>query len=215
MAILDEISEMVQKGKAKDVTALVNKALEANIRAQDILDLGLLKGMSELGVRFKNNEVFVPEVLVAARALNQGSAALKSKLAEEGAKAIGTVVLATVSGDLHDIGKNLVRMMMEGAGLTVVDLGVDVPDDRIVEAVKEHKPDIVALSALLTTTMDRQGAVVKALQTAGLRDKVKVMVGGAPVTQSFCDRIGADAYTPDASSAAEVAKSFALAMTAS
>jgi 5-methyltetrahydrofolate--homocysteine methyltransferase len=211
MAILEEISEMVQKGKAKDVVALVNKALDDGFRAQEILDQALLKGMSELGVRFKNNEVFVPEVLIAARALNQGSAVLKSKLVEEGAKAVGTVVLATVAGDLHDIGKNLVRMMMEGVGLTVVDLGVDVPDDKIVEAVKEHNPDIVALSALLTTTMDRQGSVIKALQTAGLREKVKVMVGGAPVTQNFCDRIGADAYTPDASSAAEVAKSLALA----
>jgi 5-methyltetrahydrofolate--homocysteine methyltransferase len=211
MAILQEISEMVQKGKAKDVVALVNKALEEGTPAQEILDQGLLKGMGELGVRFKNNEVFVPEVLIAARALNQGSAVLKSKLAEEGAKAIGTVVLATVSGDLHDIGKNLVRMMMEGVGLTVVDLGVDVPDDKIVEAVKEHNPDIVALSALLTTTMDQQSSVIKALQTAGLRDRVKVMVGGAPITQSFCDTIGADAYSPDASSAAEVAKSLALA----
>jgi 5-methyltetrahydrofolate--homocysteine methyltransferase len=211
MAILEEISEMVQKGKAKDVVALVNRALDEGLRAQEILDKGLLKGMGELGVRFKNNEVFVPEVLIAARALNQGSAVLKTKLVEEGAKAVGTVVLATVAGDLHDIGKNLVRMMMEGVGLTVVDLGVDVPDDKIVEAVKEHNPDIVALSALLTTTMDQQDSVIKALQSAGLRDKVKVMVGGAPITQSFCDKIGADAYTPDASSAAEVAKSLALA----
>ncbi|MDR1247389.1 MAG: corrinoid protein [Clostridiales Family XIII bacterium] len=211
MAILEEISEMVQKGKAKDVVALVNQALEQGLLAQEILDKGLLKGMSELGVRFKNNEVFVPEVLIAARALNQGSAVLKSKLVEEGAKTVGTVVLATVAGDLHDIGKNLVRMMMEGVGLTVVDLGVDVPDDKIVEAVKEHNPDIVALSALLTTTMAQQDSVIKALQTAGLRDKVKVMVGGAPITQSFCDKIGADAYTPDASSAAELAKSLALA----
>ena len=211
MAILEEISEMVQRGKAKDVVALVNKALEEGLRAQDILDQGLLKGMGELGVRFKNNEVFVPEVLIAARALNQGSAVLKSKLAAEGAKAVGTVVLATVAGDLHDIGKNLVRMMMEGVGLTVVYLGVDVPDDKIVEAVKEHSPDIVALSALLTTTMDQQSSVIEALRTAGLRDKVKVMVGGAPVTQSFCDTIGADAYTPDASTAAEMAKSLALA----
>ncbi|MDR2770559.1 MAG: corrinoid protein [Clostridiales Family XIII bacterium] len=207
MDILEEISEMVQRGKAKDVVILVNKALEECFAAQEILDKGLLKGMGELGVRFRNNEVFVPEVLIAARALNQGSAVLKSKLAEEDAKPIGTVVLATVAGDLHDIGKNLVRMMMEGVGLTVVDLGVDVSDDRIVEAVREYSPDIVALSALLTTTMDRQGSVIKALQTAGLRDKVKIMVGGAPVTQRFCETIGADAYSPDASSAAETAKS--------
>jgi 5-methyltetrahydrofolate--homocysteine methyltransferase len=211
MAILEEISGMVQKGKAKDVVSLVNQALEEGHSAQEILDKGLLKGMGELGVRFKNNEVFVPEVLVAARALNQGSAILKEKLVEEGAKAIGTVVIATVAGDLHDIGKNLVRMMMEGVGLTVIDLGVDVSDEKIVEAVKEHNPDIVALSALLTTTMDQQSSVIKALQEAGVRDKVKVMVGGAPITPSFCEAIGADSYTPDASTAAEVAKSLVLA----
>jgi 5-methyltetrahydrofolate--homocysteine methyltransferase len=206
--LLSALSTALQRGKAKDVEQLVNEAIEQGISAQEILDEGLLKGMGELGVKFKNNEVYVPEVLVAARALNKGTAILKTKLLDEGVQPIGTVVLGTVKGDLHDIGKNLVRMMMEGAGFRVIDLGVDVSEDKIIEAVKEHNPDIVALSALLTTTMNQQDVVVKALQAAGIRDKVKVMIGGAPVTQSFCDQIGADAYTSDAASAAEVAKSF-------
>jgi len=208
MAVVEQIAEIVQKGKAKEVVELVQQALDEGIPAQQILDDGLLKGMSELGVRFKNNEVFVPEVLIAARALNQGTAALKEKLSGDGDIAgIGTVVLATVSGDLHDIGKNLVRLMMEGSGFTVIDLGTDVSDDKIVAAVRENNPDILALSALLTTTMDQQGSVVKAIEAAGLRDKVKIMVGGAPITQAFCEQIGADYYAADAASAAEVAKS--------
>ena len=206
MSVLVELSEIVQKGKAKEVVELVNQALSEGISAQDILDQGLLKGMGELGVRFKNNEVFVPEVLVAARALNQGSAVLKEKLMEEGVEPIGKVVLATVAGDLHDIGKNLVKMMFEGAGFEVIDLGVDVADDKIVAAVIENKPEILALSALLTTTMDQLGSVVKAVEAAGIRDDVKIMVGGAPVSQSFCEKIGADYYALDASTAAEVAK---------
>jgi 5-methyltetrahydrofolate--homocysteine methyltransferase len=206
--LLETLSTALQRGKAKDVEQLVNEAIGQGISAQEILDEGLLKGMGELGVKFKNNEVYVPEVLVAARALNKGTEILKTKLMEEGVQPIGTVVLGTVKGDLHDIGKNLVRMMLEGAGFKVIDLGVDVSEDKIIEAVKEHNTDILALSALLTTTMNQQDVVVKALQAAGIRDKVKVMVGGAPVTQSFCDQIGADAYTSDAASAAEVAKSF-------
>ena len=208
MALLENISEALQKGKAKEVAALVQEAIDNGIPAQDILDKGLLKGMGELGVKFKNNEVYVPEVLVAARALNKGTEILKVKLVEEGVKPIGRIVIGTVKGDLHDIGKNLVRMMLEGAGFEVIDLGVDVPEDKIIEAVKEHSPQIVCLSALLTTTMNEQQTVIEALKAAGVRDQVKVMVGGAPVTQSFCDQIGADAYTPDAASAAETAKSF-------
>jgi 5-methyltetrahydrofolate--homocysteine methyltransferase len=208
MSILIEISELLQKGKAKDVATKVQEALDSGYTAQDILDNGLLKGMGELGIRFKNNEVFVPEVLIAARALNKGTEILKAKLLEEGVKPIGKVVLATVKGDLHDIGKNLVRMMLEGAGFQVVDMGVDIDENAIVNAVKEHNPDIVVLSALLTTTMSQQGVVVEALNAAGIRDKVKVMVGGAPVTQSYADQIGADAYTSDAASCAEVATAF-------
>jgi len=168
----------------------------------------LLDGMAKLGVKFKNNEVYVPEVLIAARALNKGIELLKPYLIDEGIQPVGKVVLATVKGDLHDIGKNLVKMMLIGAGFEVVDLGVDVPEQTIVSAIKEHKPNIVALSALLTTTMTQQEEVVKAIKAAGLRESVKVMVGGAPVTQSFCDSIGADAYTSDAASCAEVAKTF-------
>ena len=152
--------------------------------------------------------MFVPEVLIAARALNKGVELLKAKLIEEGVKPIGKVIIGTVKGDLHDIGKNLVKMMMEGAGFSVIDLGVDVSDESFVEAVKTHQPDILAMSALLTTTMNQMETVINALSSAGLRDKVKVMIGGAPITQSFCEQIGADAYTPDAASAAETAKTF-------
>ena len=208
MSILENISESLQKGKAKEVVSLIEEALANSIPAQDILDKGLLHGMSLLGVKFKNNEVFVPEVLVAARALNKGTEVLKPKLIEAGVKPIGKVVICTVKGDLHDIGKNLVRMMLEGAGFEVIDLGVDIDEVKILQAVKEHNPDILCLSALLTTTMSQQGIVIEALKAAGLRDKLKVMVGGAPVTQSFCESIHADAYCQDAASAAETAKTF-------
>jgi len=210
MSVVDNISEALQKGKAKDVVALIEQALSEGVSAQDILDNGLLRGMSLLGVKFKNNEVFVPEVLIAARALNKGTEALKPKLIEAGVKPIGKVIICTVKGDLHDIGKNLVRMMLEGAGFEVIDLGVDVDENKIIDAVKEHQPQVLCLSALLTTTMTQQGVVIEALKNAGLRDKVKVMVGGAPVTQSFCESIHADAYSQDAASAAEVAKAFVV-----
>ena len=208
MAILQDISAALQAGKAKDVATLVQQAVDSGISAQQILDDGLLNGMGIIGTKFKNNEVYVPEVLIAARALNKGTELLKSKLLEEGVEPIGKAIICTVKGDLHDIGKNLVKMMLEGVGFAVVDLGVDASEEKIVEAVKEHSPQVVCLSALLTTTMNQLQVVVEALQAAGLRDTVKVMVGGAPVTQAFCDQIGADAYTPDAASAAEVAKSF-------
>jgi 5-methyltetrahydrofolate--homocysteine methyltransferase len=162
--------------------------------------------MSVLGEKFKNNEVFVPEVLIAARALNKGTETLKAKLVGEDTKPIGKVVLATVSGDLHDIGKNLVKLMLEGAGFEVVDLGTDVPADKVIAAINEQNPDIVALSALLTTTMAAQGEIIKALVDAGVRDKVKVIVGGAPITDAFAKEIGADGYSEDASGAADVAK---------
>jgi 5-methyltetrahydrofolate--homocysteine methyltransferase len=210
MSIVEDISTALQKGKAKDVVALIGQALGEGISAQDILDNGLLHGMSLLGVRFKNNEVFVPEVLVAARALNKGTEALKPRLIAAGVKPIGKVIICTVKGDQHDIGKNLVRMMLEGAGFEVIDLGIDIDENKIIEAVKEHQPQILCLSALLTTTMSQQGVVIEALKTAGLRGNVKVMVGGAPVTQSFCESIHADAYSPDAASAAEKAKTFVV-----
>jgi len=206
--LMEKISEALQKGQAKEVEMLVQEAIAGGVTAQEILDNGLLKGMGELGVRFKNGEAYAPEVMVAARALNKGTEILKAKLVEEGVKPLGLIVIATVKGDLHDIGKNLVKMMLEGAGFEVIDLGVNIEEDKIINAVNEHNPLILCLSALLTTTQKEQKVVVDALNAAGIRDKVKVMIGGAPITQSFCDQIGADAYAPDAASAAEVAKSF-------
>jgi 5-methyltetrahydrofolate--homocysteine methyltransferase len=208
MSVLAEIADLVQKGKAQEVSDLVLEAIKEGISAQQILDDGLLKGMGELGVKFKNNEVFVPEVLIAARALNKGTDTLKAELVDLDVKAVGKVVLATVAGDLHDIGKNLVKLMLEGSGFEVIDLGTDVPADKIVAAVNEYNPDVVAMSALLTTTMAAQGDAIKALEAAGIRDKVKVIVGGAPITDAFAKEIGADGYSEDASGAADIAKTF-------
>ncbi len=202
MSILNEISENIQKGKRKVVVALVQQALDEGVSADVILNDGLLAGLDILGEKFRNNEVYVPEVLVAARAMNAGTALLKPYLSSD-AGAKGKVVIGTVKGDLHDIGKNLVRMMFEGKGFEVIDLGVDVPADKFVETAKNEKCDIIALSALLTTTMPGMAEVVEKAKEAGIRDQVKIMIGGAPVTQAFCDEIGADAYTDDAASAAE------------
>ena len=204
----NEISELLQKGKAKDIVVAVEKTLSEGAAPADILEKGLLAGMSIIGNKFKNGEVFVPEVLVAARAMSKASDALKSALSEAGVEPVGKAIICTVKGDLHDIGKNLVRMMIEGKGIEVLDLGIDCDNEKIVEAVQNSDAKVVCLSALLTTTMLMQKEVIEALKTAGLRDKVKVMVGGAPVTQSFADEIGADAYTADAASAADVCRSF-------
>ena len=208
MARFEEISALLQLGKAKDLAALVTEELAAGVNPKDILNEGLIAGMGIVGTKFKNNEIFVPEVLIAARAMNAALAILKPALADSGVEPIGTAVICTVKGDLHDIGKNLVKMMIEGTGIKVVDLGVDCTAEKVVEAVKENDADIVCLSALLTTTMMYQKDIIDALKAAGLRDKVKVMIGGAPVTQAFADEIGADAYTPDAASAAEKARSY-------
>ena len=200
MSILVEIGEALEKGKRKLVVEYVQKALDEGIAPQTILTEGLLPGMDRVGVKFRDNEIFVPEVLVAARAMNAGSELLKPLLAEAGAVSLGTAVIGTVHGDLHDIGKNLVKMMIEGKGITVVDLGVDVTPEAFVTAAKENSAGIICCSALLTTTMPVMGEVVKAVKEAGL--SAKVMVGGAPITQEFADSIGADAYTADAASAA-------------
>ena len=200
-----EISESLQKGKKKLVVQYVQQALEEGFAPQQILNEGLLPGMDVVGQKFKNNEVFVPEVLVAARAMNAGAEILKPLLAEAGVGTPGKMVLGTVKGDLHDIGKNLVKMMVEGKGIEVIDLGVDVSAEAFVEAAKEHNADIIGCSALLTTTMPVMAEVVKAVEAAGLKDKVKVMIGGAPVTEEFCKSVGADYYTSDAASAATVA----------
>ena len=205
---LHEISVQLQAGKAKIVKTLVQQAIDEGIPAQQILEEGLLDGMNVIGEKFKNNEVFVPEVLVAARAMSMGAALLKPLLAAEGVKASGRVCIGTVKGDLHDIGKNLVKMMLEGKGLEVVDLGTDVSPEMFVNTAKEQNCQIICCSALLTTTMSVMGDVVKAAEAAGIRDQVKIMVGGAPVTEAFCQQIGADAYTSDAASAADKAVEF-------
>ena len=208
MAKFEEMSALLQRGKAKDLAALVTEELAAGTSPKDILTQGLIAGMGIVGEKFKNNEIFVPEVLIAARAMNAALAVLKPALAESGVEPVGTAVICTVKGDLHDIGKNLVKMMIEGTGIRVIDLGVDCDADKVVQAVKDNNADIVCLSSLLTTTMMYQKDIIEALKAADLRDKVKVMVGGAPVTQAFADEIGADAYTPDAVSAAEKARSY-------
>ncbi|MEF9969893.1 MAG: corrinoid protein [Ruthenibacterium sp.] len=211
MSILTDISENLQRGKAKIVKELVQQAIDEGVPVKDILEEGLLSGMSIIGEKFKNNEVFVPEVLVAARAMNMGAALLKPLLADAGVVATGKVCIGTVKGDLHDIGKNLVKMMMEGKGLEVIDLGTDVTPEQYVDAAKNQGCKIICCSALLTTTMGVMEQVVKAAEEAGIRDSVKIMVGGAPVTQAFCNQIGADAYTADAASAADAAVSLCAA----
>lgn len=206
--ILSDISAQLQAGKAKLVKELVQKAIDEGIPVEQILNDGLLHGMGIIGNKFKNNEVYVPDVLIAARAMNAGTELLKPLLVAGNVKPKGKVVIGTVAGDLHDIGKNLVRMMMEGNGLQVVDLGVDVTAKRFVEAAIAEEANIIACSALLTTTMTEMAAVVEEAERAGIRDRVKIMVGGAPVTDSFCEKIRADRYTPDAATAAEVAAAF-------
>jgi len=208
MVDLNDISEALQRGDAEKVEELVKKSLEENLSPKKILEDGLIKGMGIIGAKFKKNEVYVPEVLIAARAMHAGMNILKPKLIETGIKNIGIVAIGTVKGDLHDIGKNLVKMMLEGAGFEVIDLGIDVSVDKFVEAVKEHKPNIIAMSALLTTTMVNMPEVIKALEAAGLREKVKIMIKEAPITQNYADQIGADGYSPDAASAVDNAKTF-------
>ena len=194
----------MKSGKVADVRKLVEGLLAEGAPAQDILNNGLLDAMGEVGQRFKRNEVFVPEVLVAARAMKAGTELLKPHLIKAGVQAVATAVMGTVKGDLHDIGKNLVVMMLEGAGFAVVDAGVDVAPEKFVELAKAHNAKIVGLSALLTTTMPNMKGAVEAIRAAGV--PAKVIIGGAPVTQAYCDSIGADGYSPDAASAAELAR---------
>ena len=210
MAGIQEVYDLVVKGKAKKVGAAVTEALEAGCDPTEILNKGMIAAMDEVGAKFKNGEIFVPEMLVAAKAMKNGVELLKPHLASGVAGAAGKVIIGTVAGDLHDIGKNLVAMMMESAGFEIIDLGVDVPKEKFVEMV-EANPDtkIVACSALLTTTMPSLKETVAALNAAPFRSNIKVMVGGAPITQAFADEIGADAYTEDAASAAQKAKELA------
>ena len=208
MSILNDISANLQKGKSKIVKALVQQALDEGCKPVDILNEGLLHGMNIVGEQFKRNEVYVPEVLVAARAMNMGMEILKPYLAEEGVQATGRVCIGTVQGDLHDIGKNLVKMMMEGKGLEVIDLGTDVSPETFVNTAKEQGCQVICCSALLTTTMGVMEEIVKAADAAGIRDQVKILVGGAPVTEDYRVKIGADGYAIDAASAADMAVAF-------
>lgn len=203
--LMQRMSESLQKGKAKDVKAMVQEAIDAGYAAQKILNEGLLSGMEVIGVKFKANEIYVPDVLIAARAMKAGTDLLRPLLVSEGVEAIGTVIIGTVKGDLHDIGKNLVAMMLEGAGFEVIDLGTDVAPDRFVRGVIEHRPQVLGMSALLTTTMPAMALTLQALQAAGVREQVKVMIGGAPVTDAYAKQIGADGFSQDASSAVRLA----------
>lgn len=205
-ALIEEISQFLQKGRAKNVKQLVEQALEEGLDPKEILNDGLLSGMMIIGGKFKRNEVFVPEVLVAARAMNAGMSVLEPRLVEVGNEPLGKAVVGTVKGDLHDIGKNLVIMMMKGAGFEIYDLGTDVDAETFVDKAEEVGADVIGMSALLTTTMPNMKTVIDVLQERGLREKYIVMIGGAPVNEQFAEEIGADYYTADATSAAEVAK---------
>jgi 5-methyltetrahydrofolate--homocysteine methyltransferase len=204
MADLQAMADAVERGDQKAAVEATQAALDEGLAPEKILNEGLIAGMSSIGVKFKNNEVFIPEVLIAARAMGAAMDILEPKLVETGVEPKGKVVIGTVKQDLHDIGKNLVSMMLKGGGFQVTDLGVDVDPEKYIEAVKEKKPHILAMSALLTTTMPNMKAVVEALKEAGLND-VKVIVGGAPVTKEFADQIGADGYAADAGSAVDLA----------
>ena len=206
MADLQVLADNLFKGKAKEVKELTELAVKEGVPVDKILNEGLIAGMSVVGAKFKHNEIYVPEVLIAARAMRSGMEVLKPLLAKAGVKPVGTVAIGTVKGDLHDIGKNLVSMMLEGAGFKVVDLGIDVAAEKFIAAVKEQHAQIIALSALLTTTMVNMKSTLTALEQAGLKGKVKTMIGGAPLTQRYCDEIGADGYAADAASAVDKAK---------
>lgn len=206
MATTDEIAASLIKGQAPKVKELVQAALDQGLSPATILNEGLIAGMNVIGERFKKNEVYVPEVLIAARAMKMGMEVLKPKLAAAGVEPIGKVVIGTVKGDLHDIGKNLVAMMLEGAGFQVIDCGIDCPPEKFIKAAQENGATVIGMSALLTTTMPAMKQVIEALAAAGLKGKIKTMIGGAPVTQSYADEIGADGYAPDAASAVDAAK---------
>lgn len=206
MADLESLAQAIIGGKKDQAEALTKEAIESGIAPEEILNKGLIAGMNIVGQKFKANEFYVPEVLIAARAMHSAMDYLRPILAETGAKPVGRIVIGTVKGDLHDIGKNLVSMMLQGSGFELIDLGVNVEPEKFIEAIKANNAEIVALSALLTTTMPAMKDAIKSIEAAGLRDKVKIMVGGAPVTQNYADEIGADGYSPDAASAVDKAK---------
>lgn len=206
MADLEGIAAALIEGKREVVAAKVKQAIDEGVEPGTILNKGLVAAMSVIGERFRKNIIYVPEVLIAARAMKAGLELLKPLLIEKGVEPVGVVVIGTVKGDLHDIGKNLVAMMLQGGGFEVIDLGTDVSAEKFIEAARQHKAKVVAMSALLTTTMPQMAAVVKAVQQAGL-DNVRCMIGGAPVTQSYAEEIGADGYAADAASAVDLAQS--------
>ncbi len=207
MSYFQNLMDALIVGRAPEVKRLVDQGLAEEVKPNEIINQGLIAGMNVIAERFKNNEIFVPEVMLAARAMQAGLAILKPLLAETGHEPAGKVVIGTVKGDQHDIGKNLVAMMLEGAGFAVIDLGSNVSTDKFLESVQSIRPDFLALSALLTTTMPEMAAVIKALEQKGLRQDVKVIIGGAPVSQSYAEKIGADGYAPDAGMAVELVKS--------
>jgi 5-methyltetrahydrofolate--homocysteine methyltransferase len=204
--LLEKMAESLIAGKVDEVTDLTQKALDANLSAKDILEKGLLAGMDVVGKRFKANDMFIPEVLRCAKCMHGAMEILRPLLAETGVETAGTFVIGTVKGDLHDIGKNLVGMMFEGAGFQVVDLGIDLEPSAFVEAIKQHKASLFGMSALLTTTMPKMAETINAIKEAGIRDQVKIMIGGAPVTAEFAKEIGADAYASNAASAVDKGK---------
>lgn len=206
MVELKELSEALFHGDVLKVKELTQMALREEVEPREILEQGLIKGMDVVGEKFKNNEIFLPEVLLASQAMYGGLELLRPMLVKSGVKARGKVIIGTAKGDLHDIGKNLVAMMLKGGGFEVVDLGIDVSPEKFLRATQEHKPDIVGISALLTTTMVGMTEVINTLKREGFRDRVKVMIGGAPVTQEFADEIGAEGYAPDAASAVDKAR---------
>jgi len=205
-SLLESLAQFVIEGNAQKAKETTDEALATGVPVADIINKGLVAGMQVVGQKFKCNEFYIPEVLIAARAMKQSMEKLRPLIAESGIQPIARVAIGTVRGDLHDIGKNLVGMMLEGAGFEVIDLGTDVSPEKFVEAVREHKAEAIGLSALLTTTMPAMKETIAALEEAGLRDKVAVLVGGAPLTQAYADEIGADGYAPDAASAVDTAK---------
>ena len=205
--ILSRIADNLYNGEEELVTSLINDALQQGVPPEDILHAGLMSGMEHVGKDFKCGDLYIPEVLIAARAMHAGMDLLRPHLSQTSAAYSGKYVIGTVKGDLHDIGKSLVKLMLEGAGFTGVDLGTDVSPEDFMNAVRENKPDIVAMSALLTTTMTEMKNIIEALEDANLRQSVKIMVGGAPVTQAYAQEIGADGYAPDAAHAVDIAHS--------
>jgi 5-methyltetrahydrofolate--homocysteine methyltransferase len=207
MVSREKFYDLLSQGKMDEVTKLTQDLLEEGESPEAVLNQGLIPAMEQIGVRFKNGDIYIPEVLIAARAMHAGMAVLKPILSKSNTPMVGKIVIGTVKGDLHDIGKNLVIMMLEGAGFEVVDLGIDVPAQKFIEAIRDDHPQVVGMSALLTTTMREMKTTIEAIQKAGLKNQVKTIVGGAPLTEKFAKEIGADGYAPDAASAVDVVKS--------